>query len=170
MEDELERLGFRPLAKVSITQDRRSFQVDEFTEMASVILGVYAFIINNQVVRIGHTSRSFRERMKDYIRDVSWAFQNPDIERRNGTPNWEAEGWKNRLVKYGPGVVYAKQAHIVITDIGCLSLSESEERALIARYDPPLNSKREKDRARRWCLAAAFLSQHSETRQQVHLK
>lgn len=165
MEDELEGFGFRPLAKVSITPDGRSFLVDEFTEMGSAVLGVYVFVINREIVRVGHTSRSFRTRMKGYVKDVSWALQNPDKERKNGTPNWEAAGWKERLLNHGPGVVYAKQSDIVRTNVGCLGLSESEERALIARYNPPLNGKKEKDRARRWNLAVAGLGRHFEARQ-----
>lgn len=168
--DELERLGFRRLAEVSVTRDGRSFVIGSFTELSTASLGVYVFVINNEIVRVGHTTKTFRERMGTYVRDVSWALQNPEKERKNGTPNWEATGWRERLFNHGPGVIYAKQTHVVETVLGPLGISDAEERAMIARYDPPLNSKKEKDRARRWCAAVVAVHQSLTARQHTTLE
>ena len=71
--------------------------------------------------------------------------------RRDGRDEWapiqhaasEAAKWKRRLEDFGEGKIFARQACEVTSAIGSFRAMLDEERVLIARHRPPMNSGRQ---------------------------
>jgi hypothetical protein len=96
---------------------------------------IYAFVVDDEITRIGTSADPLRERLRSWERSVTGALQG----RKTQTPICEAEEWKRRLDLFGEGIVFAKQAHEVVTPVGPFRTLLDEERVLLRRHRPPMN-------------------------------
>lgn len=130
----LRSYGLRPFARVVILDERFVIAIDD-AEMAANEKAIYAFVVANQIVRIGSSKGYLRNRMRTWERDVSRALQ----LRPSSTPRWEAEAWREILGQDGIGIIYARPGTTVTTPIGTFSAYLDEESLLIGRHLPRLN-------------------------------
>jgi hypothetical protein len=106
------------------------------TSTGDLTEAIYAFVIDDEITRIGTSADPPRIRFKSWQRSVTGALQG----RRTQTPIEEAKEWKRRLDAHGDGRVFARQAHEVVTSpLGAFRTLLDEERVLLARHRPPLN-------------------------------
>jgi hypothetical protein len=96
---------------------------------------IYAFLVGNQIMRIGSSKGRLRSRFNAWNRDVSNRLRG----RESSTPEWEAAEWRERLQEHGGGEVFARTATLVTTPVGTFPAYMDEESVLINRYHPPLN-------------------------------
>ena len=122
--------GMMPVARFRVEGD--SFQI-EITDagLAQEERCIYAFVIGDDIVRIGSSKAKLATRLGAWRRDVSAAFQN----RRSPTSQNEADGWKAALGNT-EGMIFARTGTIVITPVGEISAYLDEECVLIARHRP----------------------------------
>ena len=98
---------------------------------------VYAFVINDEIVRIGSSKGNLEKRMR--------AWSNHVTKRMNGekssTTKTEAELWEEELKCFGGGTIWARKGTLFETPISKEQLRayQDEESALIARHKPRLN-------------------------------
>ncbi len=133
-DEALRGYGLAPFATVRL--DRDSFLIDIADhEIAGREKSIYAFVVGDEIVRIGSSKAVLSSRMRSWQRDVSGALSG----RRTSTPPWEAEAWRELLTKHPGGTVYARTGTVVETPVGTFSAYLDEESLLIGRYRPALN-------------------------------
>jgi hypothetical protein len=132
--DILEAYGMRRVARFFLRED--AFII-EIRDRAAVELpmSIYAFVIDDEIVRVGSSSVPLRDRLDRWQRDVTAAIRG----RRSSTPSYEAAEWKRHLEDFGEGLVFARQAQEVSSPIGRFRTLLDEERMLIMRHQPPMN-------------------------------
>ncbi len=129
--------GLRPIGKVAIINDR--FVIDLSDASAnSLTCCIYAFLVGDEIVRIGSSKAMLGSRLRAWQRDVTAALQG--VAWR--TPASEAEGWRSRLIPGVRGVLWAREGTIIDTPIGQINAYLSEESALIGRHLPALNNSK----------------------------
>lgn len=105
---------------------------------------VYAFVINDEIVRIGSSKGTLENRMNSWQKDVSKAFEN-DFFTPNGrarsTKEDEIKLWIDVLAAYQVGDVWARQGTPFKSPISetVLHAYQDEESFLIARHQPRFN-------------------------------
>jgi hypothetical protein len=129
----LERYGFTPLATVRIDGDRFIIEIEDEI-LASRTMCLYAFLVDDEIVRIGSSKAVLRSRMGSWQRDVSGALAG----RKTSTPQTEAAGWRAALLG-GPGTVYARRGTEITTQVGAFNAYMAEESYLIGLHRPRLN-------------------------------
>jgi hypothetical protein len=129
-EAEIISYGMKPVARFRIEDD--AFVID-ITDPLSVQeeRSIYAFVIGEEVVRIGSSKAKLSKRLGEWRRDVSAALQG----RKSHTPQVEADGWRDAL-RSDEGVIYARPGTMVETPVGVISAYLDEEISLIARHRP----------------------------------
>lgn len=125
--------GLKRCATFKIVDNQFSISVEDAGVVAFEKV-IYAFVIDNEIVRIGSSKGVFRARLNAWQRDVSRALNG----ERSPTPDWEAQEWKGRLGD-SYGLIYARQGTEVTTTIGTFRAYLDEESVLIGRHLPPLN-------------------------------
>ena len=132
---QLEQLGFRRCAR--ITLERTDFKVEiEDHDACSLTCCIYAFVIGDEIVRIGSSKAPLKSRIRSYEGYVGGRLKG----RKTGTPEWEAQCWKSRLDSAGGvGWVFARRGTEVTTPVGKFPTYLDEESILIGRFKPPLN-------------------------------
>lgn len=109
------------------------------TLAADLPASIYVFVIDDEIVRVGCSAAPLKVRFGRWQGDVTAAMNG----RRSSTPLSEAAKWKRRLEDFGEGKIFARQACEVTSAIGSFRAMLDEERVLIARHRPPMNSGRQ---------------------------
>jgi hypothetical protein len=106
-------------------------------EEASWTQSIYAFVINDEIVRIGSSKEPLRIRMRRWSNDVSAAFR----LKYGSTKQNEPDLWSEELAKHGEGTIWARQGTQFRSPITYEMLSgyQDEESYLIAKHQPRLN-------------------------------
>ena len=113
-----------------------TFSIEVADEAATEREGsIYAFVVDEEIVRIGSSAGPLKKRLAAWVRDVSTALAGG----KSATPHDEAERWRLALAGDVVGAVYARQAATVTTPVGTFRAHLDEERVLIARHRPRLN-------------------------------
>lgn len=126
--------GLRRFAQVSIEDDRFTIAVEK-ADIGENEKSVYAFVVDDEIVRIGSSKARLSSRMNVWQRDVSLALQG----LRSSTPLSEAEAWRDLLRDGRVGTVYARRGTTVTTPVGTFCAYLDEESLLIGRHQPRLN-------------------------------
>ena len=129
----LEGYGFTRFAGVRIAGDEFQMEIEDL-DLARLPMCLYAFVVGNEIVRIGSSKAALGSRMASWRRDVSGALAG----RRTSTPPKEADGWRD-LLSSQAGVIYARQGTQVTTQIGTFNAYIAEESYLIGLYRPRQN-------------------------------
>lgn len=130
---QLEAYGFAPLGRVRI--DRNDFIIEIVDpELASQTMCLYAFLVSDEIVRIGSSKAPLSSRMRSWQRDVSGALAG----RRTSTPTSEAAGWRS-LLSSAEGSIFARRGTEVTTQVGTFNAYMAEESYLIGLYRPRQN-------------------------------
>ncbi len=126
--------GLVPVATVRVEAERF---VIEATDASALEMeeSIYAFLIGDEIVRIGSSKGKLRGRFGAWQRDVSISLAGG----RSSTPPSEAELWREALSGGAVGLIYARQGHTVETPIGPINAYMSEESHLIGRHRPRMN-------------------------------
>ncbi len=129
----LESCGFLRFAEVRIEGDTFLIKVED-QEIAREPMCLYAFVVGDEIVRIGSSKAPLGARMRSWQRDVSGALAGG----RTSTPPKEAQGWRE-LLSGRSGAVYARQGTEVTTQVGTFNAYMAEESYLIGLYRPRQN-------------------------------
>ena len=97
---------------------------------------IYAFVIGDEVMRIGSSKGMLLRRIRQWNRDVTNALKG----NTNATRSQEANAWKVCLQAHSVGRVFGRVATLVTTPIGTFEAYMDEESVLINRFKPPLNN------------------------------
>jgi hypothetical protein len=133
----LKGYGFIPVAEVRILDDDRFHIAIDDGETREWANCIYAFVINDEIVRIGSTQQRLRVRMGNWQKNVTDALRGQKSE----TPEKEADLWRQELSDFGSGQLWARKGTNFVSEIlhDEMSAHESEEKALIRRHMPRLN-------------------------------
>jgi len=126
--------GLKRFAQFSIKDDRFTIAIEN-ADIAKNEKSIYAFVVDDDIVRIGSSKARLGNRMKVWQRDVSLALQG----LRSSTPPSEAEAWRELLPDGRVGTVYARRGTTVTTPVGTFCAYLDEESLLIGRHQPRLN-------------------------------
>ncbi len=127
---------FQRVADVSLCDG--SFRISFVLPVAnSWVCSVYAFVINNEIVRIGSSKGLLRDRMRSWEKTVTASFNG----QYKPTPKEESDLWRRELEQHGHGAVWAREGTRFPTPISSVPISgyQDEESELIARHMPRLN-------------------------------
>jgi hypothetical protein len=132
--EEIEKYGLKPVAKFWIEADQ--FHI-ELTDLETTALErcVYAFTLEDEIVRVGSSKAPLKTRFGAWRRDVSKALKG----LKSATPIDEGLRWREALHGRASGTIYARAGTMVDTPLGTISAYLDEECVLIARYKPKLN-------------------------------
>jgi hypothetical protein len=129
--EKLKEYGFKHIALVQIVAD--CFKIEILDEDVGLLERcVYAFVVGNEIVRVGSSKAPLRKRLREWERDVTNAL----MGNNSRTPPDEANGWKDALSKHKVGSVFARQGTVVTTPVGTFNSYLDEESILIGRYRP----------------------------------
>ncbi len=130
----LSAYGMKPVATVRITE--KHFLI-EILDNSIVDRGycIYAFLVGDEIVRIGSSKGILKGRLRAWERDVSAALQG----RKSATPANEAAAWNVLLKANETGTLYAREGTMVDTPVGRICAYLDEESTLIGRHLPRLN-------------------------------
>ena len=122
----LAEYGLVPVARVRIA-DRKL--IIEITDHETVKLDkcIYAFLIGDEVARVGSSKAPLGSRLKDYQRDITKALN-------GGRYREEAPLWNEKLTRAGSGTIFARQGTLVTTPVGEFRTYLDEESVLIGRF------------------------------------
>lgn len=132
----LSKYGFKQIAKVGLTGSQFSISLSDETA-GDWICSIYAFVINDEIVRVGSSKGELRSRLRNWEKHVT-ASLNGD---HRATPKEEAELWRAELSIHQFGGVWAREGTRFATPISDQPISgyQDEESELIARHMPRLN-------------------------------
>jgi hypothetical protein len=133
----LTHYGLVPVATVRIIEGEFKIQISD-SDMVARDRCIYAFLVGNEIVRIGSSKAPLKRRLKDWERDVTNALQH----RKSPTPTKEADAWDAILKQHGSGTIFARPGTVVTTPIGEISTYLDEEIVLIDKYNPILDRKK----------------------------
>ena len=111
-------------------------------EAATWTCAIYAFVIGDEICRIGSSKGPLGIRLRAWSRDLAARLSNMTNERKMATSAREAGEWRARLERNGPGLVLARKGTVVTTPVGTISTYLDEESVLIGRHLPPLNNSK----------------------------
>lgn len=130
MTDALLSYGLKPIGSLELVDSEFRIQIDD-DDAVHEEKCIYAFLVNDEIVRIGSSKAALKTRFRAWQRDVSNALQG----RKSPTPQAECEGW--REVLHGTrGIVFARQGSLAQTSVGEINVYLAEEAALIERHRP----------------------------------
>lgn len=139
----LEKYGMRPFAEFSITEDGRTSVSFSNDEIASCGKAIYAWIIDDQIVRIGSSRASLRSRINGHSRWIEIRLLGTcklKNELRLGGQIEEARRWHEALMGNKVAVVWGRAGTVVETPTGALNCYLSEENSLLERHKPRFNN------------------------------
>lgn len=128
--------GFQKVADVDLSDG--SFRISFVVASASSwVCSVYAFVINDEIIRIGSSKGLLRDRMRSWEKTVTASFNG----QYKPTPKEESNLWRRELEQHGHGAVWAREGTRFVTPISNAPISgyQDEESELIARHMPRLN-------------------------------
>jgi hypothetical protein len=129
----LQGYGFTPLGTVRIEGDQFIIQITD-DAMKSETMCIYAFVVDDRIVRIGSSKAPLGSRMDSWRRDVSGALAG----KRTSTGIDEAKQWR-ALLSGKEGAVYARKGTEVTTQVGTFNAYMAEESYLIGLHRPGQN-------------------------------
>lgn len=130
----LRSYGLSPVANVWIEEGRFVVAtIDEVVVRQTEC--IYAFLIGEEIVRIGSSKAVLRTRFNAWQRDITHALAG----RKSAAPEWEAQSWLSILPPGVAGTVWARQGTTITTPVGTLNAYMAEESFLIGRHLPRLN-------------------------------
>ena len=129
--------GMTEIASIDIQADQFRITVTD-TETTKLDHCIYAFVIGDEIVRIGSSKAPLLSRLKSWERDVTKRLMGKD----SSTPQWEADGWRTRLAAHQTGQLFARRGTTVRTPVGEFPVYLDEESVLIGRHLPPLNGSK----------------------------
>jgi len=133
-EETLRSYGMAQVGTVRLIENK--FVIDIMDQaLADADYCIYAFVIGDEIVRIGSSKGQLRSRFRAWQRDVSQSLNG----HHKPTPGWEAQAWKAALEKHGSGKIFARRGADVTTPIGTFPAYLDEESVLIGRHLPRLN-------------------------------
>ncbi len=130
----LGRYGLVPVATVRIVDGHFKIEISD-SDMLERDRCIYAFLVGNEIVRIGSSKAPLKVRLKAWERDVTNALQ----RRKSPTPTKEADQWDAMLKQHGSGMIFARPGTVVKTPVGEISTYLDEESVLIGKHKPRLN-------------------------------
>jgi hypothetical protein len=130
----LTHYGLVPVATVRIIEGEFKIEISD-SEMVTRDRCIYAFLVGNDIVRIGSSKAPLKVRLKAWERDVTNALQG----RKSSTPAKEVAAWDAILKQHGSGTIFAREGTVVTTPVGKISTYLDEESFLIGKYEPRLN-------------------------------
>ena len=138
----LQAYGMRAIALVSLPKPTRF--VVELTDLGagSWTQAIYAFLIGEEICRIGSSKGRLETRMRSWSRDLTRRLSDMTAETKMATSAVEAARWRERLERCGPGLVLARPGTVIDTPIGRISAYLDEESVLIGRHCPALNNSK----------------------------
>jgi hypothetical protein len=95
---------------------------------------LYAFLVDDEIVRVGSTQNRLRVRMRQWERDVSRALQG----LKSPTRQEEAKAWRELLHGDKYARIFARMGTVAYTGVGPLNTFRIEEEALIGEFQPRL--------------------------------
>lgn len=120
------KYGLVPVARVHIANRKLKIKITD-PETVKLKKCIYAFLIGDEVVRVGSSKAPLEDRLKDYVRDITNALNN----KKSPAPPEEAEKWKKILPDGISGDIYARQGTKVTTPIGEFRAYLDEESLLM---------------------------------------
>lgn len=138
---DLEEYGFECFATASIDTDKGAFSIVINDEaIGNLEEALYAFLIDDEVVRIGSSLRPLRNRMREWGKDVSRRLQCTDATKKMRTPWREAQAWQTLMADGKIALVFGRAGTLISTPAGKdFSAYLSEESHLIRKHLPALN-------------------------------
>ena len=124
----LEDDGFIAVGQVVLQESSKLVVLFDRKEAENWGPALDAFRVGGEVIRLGMTESTLKQRMAETEILVSRAMSG-DFQL-GGTNPWEAFEWRRRLAEHGPGELLARQ--------GSRAEVRAIEPGLIRRYDPPL--------------------------------
>ncbi len=109
----LDSYGLRRVARFFLRVDAFIIEVED-RAAANLPTSIYAFVVDDEIRRIGCSTAPLCDRLERWQRDVTAAMRG----RRSGTPTYEAAQWRRRLEKADEGLVFARQAQEVASPVG----------------------------------------------------
>jgi hypothetical protein len=134
-ESTLSSYGMERVARFWLNENTLCIETDR-PDIAALEKTVYAFVIDDQIVRIGSSKNPLSGRLQDSERDVSRGMRG---DPQSPCPPAEAEKWRERLNRGQTGTVYARHGTLVETPVGSFPAYLDEESVLLGRHRPPLN-------------------------------
>lgn len=125
----------RELGSISIKGDTFSFNVEDARSL-EMTCAIYAFLIGEEIVRIGSSKSPLRHRFRAWQNDVSRALAG----QKSPTPFRQAEEFRT-LLEERPGAVFARPGTMVWSSIGEFNAYLAEEKALIERHTPRFSKR-----------------------------
>lgn len=125
--------GFTRFAEVRIAGNEFLIEIEDH-DLAALPMCLYAFVVGDQIVRIGSSKAPLGSRMRSWRRDVSGALAG----KRTSTPSQEADGWR-ALLSGQTGAIFARQGTEVTTQVGTFNAYMAEESYLIGLHRPRQN-------------------------------
>lgn len=122
--------GLTRIGTLKIVDDEFSIHISD-EKLVNAGQCIYAFLVDDEIVRIGSSKAPLRTRLRAWQRDVSKALKG----RKSPTPQSECEGWKEVLANKA-GEVFARRGSFVQTPVGEINAYLAEEAALINRHRP----------------------------------
>jgi hypothetical protein len=125
----LTEYGLKPVARFHIADKRL---IIEITDNDAVQLDkcIYAFLIGDEIARIGSSKAPLKSRLKSYERDITNGLNG----RKSPAPDWEIALWSEKLDRAGSGVIFAREGTIITTPVGTFPAYLDEESILIGRH------------------------------------
>jgi hypothetical protein len=131
-ETKLFEYGLRPAGSIRIIDDNFIVEFID-SNLAAQSRCIYAFLVEDEVIRVGSSQNPLRNRMKQWQRDVSKALKGLPSHTR---PQ-EAAVWRDVLTgTYGR--IFARMGMVAFSPFGELNIFQVEEAALIAKFQPRL--------------------------------
>jgi hypothetical protein len=128
---DLSRYGMRRIGTVQIVDAKFTVALSEVAA-GDLQRCIYAYLVGDEILRIGASKGKLKLRLKAWQADVSKALAG-DYSR---TPQREMEIWREMLSKHGTGDLYARVGTVATTPVGVFNLYQIEERELIKIHEP----------------------------------
>jgi len=125
---DLTEYGLKPVARVHIADQKLKIEIDD-QEAVKLEKCIYAFLIGDEVVRVGSSKAPLKNRLSDYERDITHALNG----EKSPAPPEETENWRKLLPAGSSGVIYARQGTEVTTRIEKFPAYLDEESILIGK-------------------------------------
>ena len=123
------------LGTISIEVNTFSLNIDDYRSL-DMTCAIYAFLIGDEIVRIGSSKSPLRSRFRAWQNDVSRALAG----EKSPTPTEQAEEFR-ALLKANAGAVFARPGTVLWSPIGEFNAYLAEEKALIERHLPRFSKR-----------------------------
>ena len=136
----LKGYGMNRIGRVEMPDAATFRVVVEQPEAARWERAIYAFVVGDEIVRVGSSKGLLGGRLNSWTRDVSKAFRG-DF---GSTGEEEAAKWRACLTLHKGGLVFARVGTVVTTPVGTFPVYKDEESVLIGRHKPRMNNSKDR--------------------------